>query len=49
MGMDGATNRLSKSLSNIIVHVPVPLFIEYLNAYMKRETTPNVVNKLKAL
>lgn len=30
MGIDGTTNRHSKSQSNVIMYVPVPLFIEYL-------------------
>lgn len=45
MGIDGAQNRLSKSQSNLIVDVPVPIFIEYLRRDIQRETTVNVVTK----
>lgn len=47
LGVDGATNRLAKSVSNVIVHTPTPFFIEYLRADLKRETTVNVVAKLE--
>lgn len=47
LGIDGATNVISKSMSNIIVHTRPPLFIEYLKADRKRETTASVVSKFK--
>lgn len=46
LSTDGATDNLSKSKSNVILHTPRPLFIEYLRSDLKRETTPNVVAKL---
>lgn len=39
IGVDGATNRLSKSVSNVIIHLPAPFFIEYLHSDLKRETS----------
>lgn len=47
IGIDGATNVLSKSMSNVIIHTPTPLFIEYLKSDMHRETTANVAAKVK--
>lgn len=47
MGIDGATNRLSKSQSNVIVHIPMPLFTEYLGSVLQRETTVNAVTKIE--
>lgn len=44
--IDGATNRLSKSVSNVIINLPVHLPVEYLRAELKRETTVNVVAKI---
>ncbi|KAI0557485.1 Ribonuclease H-like protein [Gracilaria domingensis] len=49
LGIDGSTNRVSKSLCNVIVHVPVPLFIEYLRSDLNRETAENMVARLKNL
>lgn len=43
IGIYGAINRLSKSMSNVIGHLHVPLFIEYLRAEFKRKTMSNVV------
>lgn len=45
--IDGATNLLSKSMSNVIVHTPLPFFIEYLKSNLYHETTRNVVYRLK--
>ena len=42
LGVDGATNVMSKSLSNVNVHTPLPFFIEYLRSDLGRETTCNV-------
>lgn len=47
MGIYMATKRKSKSISNVIVHVPIQLFIEYMCADVKRETIPNVPGNLK--
>lgn len=47
MGIDGATNVLSQSLSNVIMHSPLPYFIEFLRADLKRETTENLVAKIR--
>lgn len=46
LGIDGASNRQSKSISDVISHVPIPLFEEYLRANLHRETTPNVATKI---
>lgn len=46
LSIDGATDNLAKSKSNVILHTPRPLFIEYLRSDLKKETTPNVVAKL---
>lgn len=45
--IDGATNVLSHLMSNFVVHTPLSFFIEYLRADLKRETTSNVVSRLK--
>lgn len=49
MVIDGAINLLSKSQSNLFVHVHVPLFIEYLssNIHFQRETIVKVVIKIE--
>lgn len=47
MGVDRATNALSKSISNVIFHTKLPLFIEYLRSDFRWETMENVVIKLK--
>lgn len=47
MGIDGATNVLSKSNSNVILHTPITFFVEYLSSDLKRETTQDVVEKVK--
>lgn len=49
MGNDGATNFLSRSVSNVIFHVTKPLFIEYLRGDLNRETSENEVSKLQAV
>jgi hypothetical protein len=41
IGMDGATNVLRRSISNIIAHDPRPWFIEYLRADLKRNQNKN--------
>lgn len=46
-GIDRATNRLAKSVRNVIVHKPTPFFVEFLRADLKRETKTNVVDKIK--
>lgn len=47
LGIYGATNVLSKRMSNVIIHTTLPLFIEYRRSDMLRETTGNVVDKVK--
>lgn len=47
LSIDGATDNLAKSKSNVILHTPIPFFIEYMRSDLKRETTPNVVKKLE--
>lgn len=32
-------------MNNVIIHLPLPLFLEYLNADLKRETKENVESK----
>lgn len=46
IGIDGATNRLFKSIFNVIVHLPIPCFIESLQSDIRREITANVVQKI---
>ncbi|KAI9990487.1 hypothetical protein PInf_021510 [Phytophthora infestans] len=45
LGVDGATNVLSRSLSNVIAHDPRPWFVEYLRADLKKESEPEVTKK----
>lgn len=47
LGVDGAANRLSKSVSNVILNIPQPRFIDYLGAGLGRETASNVTIKIK--
>ena len=47
LGIDGATIALSKSMSNVILHTPLPFFLEYLRADLKRETAVNLLAKLE--
>lgn len=47
LSIDGANDNLAKSRSNVILHTPIPLFIEYMKSDLQRETTPNVVSKLE--
>lgn len=47
LGIDGATNRLSKSVSNVIIHLSLPFFIEYLTADMRRVPAENISTKVK--
>ena len=48
IGMDGSTNVLSSSMSNIIAHTPRPWFVEYLRADLKKESADELLVKLKA-
>lgn len=48
LGIDGATNRLAKSISNVMILLPVPLFLEYLRVELKRETTVSAVSNITA-
>ncbi|KAI0562212.1 hypothetical protein FGB62_64g020 [Gracilaria domingensis] len=47
VGIDGGTNKLSKSVSNVIIHALLPLFVEYLRSDLKTDRTSNVVLKIK--
>ncbi|KAF4145216.1 hypothetical protein GN958_ATG05570 [Phytophthora infestans] len=47
LGVDGATNVLSRSLSNVIAHDPRPWFVEYLRADLKKESEPEVTKKVE--
>ena len=47
VGVDSATNRLSKSISNFTIHLPHPFSVEYLESDLQRETSLNVFNKIK--
>ncbi|ETI33149.1 hypothetical protein F443_20149 [Phytophthora nicotianae P1569] len=47
LGVDGATNVLSRSMSNVIAPDPHPWFVEYLRAVLKRESAPEVFTKIK--
>lgn len=49
MAIYGATSRLSKLQSNVIVHVAVSLFIENLSSELHLETTANVVGKIEGV
>lgn len=45
--INGATNNLAKSKSNVIPNSPIPLFTDYLKSDLNRETTNNVFNKVE--
>ncbi|KAG1684526.1 hypothetical protein DVH05_011041 [Phytophthora capsici] len=49
IGVDGATNVLSRSMSNVIVDDPRPWFAEYLNADLKKESGVEVTRKIMAV
>lgn len=49
LGIDGATIRPAKSVSNVIRHSPRPLFIEYIRSDLKADTTVNVLAKIDDL
>ena len=46
LSMDGATNVLSQSMSNVVAHSPSPWFVEYLKADLKKETSRNLFVKV---
>ena len=46
LGVDGPTNVLSRSMSNVIAHDPRPWFVGYLRADMKKETAVEVFKKI---
>ena len=48
IGMDGAINVLSSSISNIIAHAPWPWFVEYLWVDLKMESADELLMKIKA-
>lgn len=45
----GETNRLAKTISNFIIHLPISVFGEYLPAGFFRKMTAAVVCKVKDL
>lgn len=45
LGIDGATNALSKSICNVTMHTPFASFTENPRSALTRETTPNIVSK----
>ena len=47
LSIDGATDKMSNSKCNIILHTPLPMFIDYLQTDLKRDTTENVVKKIE--
>lgn len=46
LSIDGATDKMSNCKCNVILHTPLPIFIEYLPTDLNRETSENVVEKL---
>ena len=44
-GFEGATNRISKLISNVIIYTCIPFFIECLGINVKRETIDYVLMK----
>ncbi|ETL41791.1 hypothetical protein L914_07237 [Phytophthora nicotianae] len=48
LGVDGATNVLSRSMSNVIAHDPRPWFVEYLLAHLRKDSAPEVFKKIEA-
>lgn len=47
LGIDGATNVLSKSSSNVIVQNHWPWFVEYLKSCLKKETAEEVADQIE--
>lgn len=47
MSNNKAANRLSKSISNVMICVPEPLFIEFLPSDLCKENRDRVALKLK--
>lgn len=46
LSIDGSTDRIGNSKCNIILHCPLPYFVGYLASDLKRDTTPNVIEKI---
>lgn len=46
IGTDGATNVLSRSISNLFIHTLLPFFIEYHSTDLNPETAENVTTKV---
>lgn len=46
VSIDGVTKILAKSNGNVVIRLPLPLLIEYLEADLKHETIKNVVDKI---
>ncbi|KAE8956558.1 hypothetical protein PR001_g31693, partial [Phytophthora rubi] len=49
VAVDGATNVLSRSMSNVIVHDPRPWFAEYLKSNLKKDTAGEVFGKVASV
>ncbi|KAI0557612.1 hypothetical protein FGB62_283g01 [Gracilaria domingensis] len=47
VAIDRATNKLFKSVSNIIIHTKLPLLAKYLQSDLNTDRTSNVVLKIK--
>lgn len=47
MGIYGASKVLSKSISNVILQKPLPLFVEDVRSELNRDTTTNLSMKAK--
>ena len=48
IGIDGATNVLSRNVSNVIAHTPRPWFVEYVRTDLK-ESVVELVKKVKEI
>lgn len=46
IGIDGATNVMARSICNVILHTPLPMFLEYLVADLRKDTASNVKAKV---
>ncbi|KAI0560706.1 hypothetical protein FGB62_103g016 [Gracilaria domingensis] len=47
VGRDGATDKVSKSVSKVIIHTPLPLFLENFRSDLNTDRTFNLVFKIK--
>lgn len=46
IGIDGATNVMARSICNVILHTPLPMFLEYLVADLRKDTSSSVKAKV---